>query len=314
MFVRARIAALRPRPLRRLSPAAIASGAVALGAAIASDCLLQPMFQGPPLQRGFGAAMAASFGVAGTHWALTREPSEWNALRGCATTGAVVLLWAVFCNPPAVLRAGEPSVGYILLILPVLLVVVAAVGAMAGTLFGLTAIAVIAPVERAGARDALDAPERVLLPASVWLSGWGLLLSLLPPPRSPAPFAVTLLGLAGLAAVALRDLARLRFLTALYGGASPRWQLSRAAPSPRSIDAPAYGPYPESALDGQLLPAPPPVGPYREPPPGDAVARLPLDPSRGRAPVVRRLAWCAALGAIIAVATATRLGAGWLGW
>lgn len=317
MSFRARKAALVPRPMQRLPPAAIASAAVALGAAIASDCLLQPFFRGSPRERAVGVIMAASFGVAGTHWALTREPSEWNALRGSATTGAVVLTWFMFCDRLAALHTEGPAESFVLLVLPVLLVVVAAIGAMAGTLFGLTAMAVIGPVERARARGSLDAPEQALLPASVWLAGWGLTLVAIPHPRSLAPLAVVVLGLAGLAVVAARDLARLRFLRALYGGALPGWLLSRAAPSPCPAIVPAYGPYPEGTLDGHLVPATPPGGPYREPAP-DApeapAARVPMDPKSGRAPVVRRIAWCAALALLIAATAAVRVDPSCLGW
>jgi hypothetical protein len=314
MFVCARRSALVPRPMGRLRPATIASAAVALGATVASDCLLQPFFQGSPLQRGVGAVMAASFGVAGTHWALTREPTAQSALRGSATTGAVVLTWFMFCDRLAALHTAGPGESFMLLALPMLLVVIAAVGAMAGTLFGLTAMAVLEPVERARRGASFDAPERVLLPASVWLSTWGLVLVALPFPRSLAPLAVVLLGLAGLVVVVLRDFARLRFLTALYFGVEPGWMLAPAAPSPSPASIPTYGPYPESTLDGQLVPRTPLLGPYRDPAPEAAAARLPLDPERGTSPLVRRIAWCTALGALVATVAAARLDLAPFGW
>src|SRR5262245_18642293 len=94
-----------PRPLRLLTPARIASAAVALGAAVSSDCLLQPFFDKSPLERAVGAGMAALFGLAGTRWALVREPSDWNALRGSATTGAVVFTWFMLCEELVSLHA-----------------------------------------------------------------------------------------------------------------------------------------------------------------------------------------------------------------
>ncbi|MEZ4308954.1 MAG: hypothetical protein R3F14_13025 [Polyangiaceae bacterium] len=301
------VPSVQPAPIRRLRPAGIASTAVALGATVATDCLLQPFFRDSLLQRGVGAAMAASFGVAGTHWALTREPSEWSSLRGSAATGAVVLMWFMFCDRLAALHTNGPDESFALLVLPMLLVVVGAAGAMAGTLFGLTAVAVIGPVERARARTALDAPERVLLPASVWLGAWGAGILAMSHPRSIAPLVLVLLGLGGIGTVAVRDLLRLRFVTALHAGATCGWKLARTAPSALPPDVPSFGPYREATLDGLVLPALRAGGPYRHPPQEDPVARLPLDARAARAPLVRRITWCAALSAILAAITSAHL-------
>lgn len=309
------ISATRPRPCTRLTPARVASGAVALGATVASDCLLQPFFGGSLPQRAIGAAMAALFGVAGTHWALSREPTEWNALRGTATTGAVVLSWFTLCDRLAAMHPEGPVDSFASLVLPILLVAVAAIGGMIGTFFGLTAVVVVRPAELARAHRALDSTERVLVPAGGWLAAWGLLFVLLGHPRGLPPLVAALAGLAALSLVIARDRARLRFLDALFEGRVPGVTLARLAPiraasgAPRERPSPAplYGPYLVDAADGLLVERAASGGPYRALSPGEPIARLPLDRDRARRPIVRRITFCASLAAAIVVTGALRL-------
>jgi hypothetical protein len=314
MFFGGREIALLPRPLRLLSPACVASTAVALGATVSSDCLLQPFFEKSPLQRAIGAGMAAFFGVAGTRWALAREPSEWNALRGSAVTGAVVISWFMMCDRLASMHAPGAADSLAQLILPILLVVVAAIGAMVGTLFGLTAVAVVRPVERARASRALDATERVLLPASLWLCAWGLVFVALHHPRSLAPLALVVVGLGGIGYVVARDGARLRWLGAVYAGEHPAWRTARAPTPSLGAPIPAYGPYAETSLDGAVYNRTSDSGPYRAGTPHPPVARLPLSPHLGRAPIARRIVWSTLLATAILTITAARLDLACLSW
>src|SRR5262245_59193022 len=143
MFFEAQPTTPGPRPLRCLTPTRIASAAVALGATVSSDCLLQPFFDKSLLQRAVGAGMAALFGLAGTHWALVREPSEWNALRGSAATGAVVLSWFMLCEELVSLHAAGHTGSFAGLLLPIIVAAFAALGAVIGTLFGLTTTMVV---------------------------------------------------------------------------------------------------------------------------------------------------------------------------
>lgn len=303
-----------PAPMRRLGPASIASAAVALGATVGSDCILQPFFEKSASERVIGGALAALFGLAGTQWALAREPSESNALGVCATTGAAVLSWFMLCERLARLHTPGNVDSFALVVLPILVLVAAAVGAVLGTLFGLTAIAMVGPVERARARRSLDAPERALLSASVWLAAWGLLFVVLRHPRAVAALVAVAVSLCGLGTVLARDLVRLRFLRALYRGALPGWTLTRVSPQQRSSFLPAYGPYREASLDGRLVPGKRLGGPYRAAAPEAPVARLPLDPREGMRPLAKRVAWCGALMLGVVGLAAARLDPACITW
>lgn len=309
----ARRFALRPRPLRLATPTFIASAAVALGATVASDCLLQPFFDQSLVQRIVGAIMAALFGVAGTRWALSRGPSEWNALRGSALTGSVVLSWFMVCDRLASLHASGAPDTLGTLLLPLVLVVVAALGAMVGTLFGLTAVAVVRPVERGLGKRSLDAPERALLPASVWLGAWGVALVSIPHPRSLPALALVGLGLAGLGFVAARDAVRLRFLKAVFAGVLPGLRVVRPQPSEGACLA-AYGPHDDRELDGAIVPVEHPGGPYRASPPEEPLARIPLSPTAARRPFFRRLGISLGLAAAMIGLTVLRIDPACLRW
>lgn len=307
MFSRGRATVLCPKPLRLLTPTCVASAAVAIGASISSDCLLQPFFEKSSLQRAVGALMAALFGIVGTRWALSREPSDWNALRGSAMTGAVVLAWFTLCDRLAAMHGPGAADSLATLLLPILLVVVAAIGAMVGTLFGLTAVAVVRPVERSRSCRSLDAPERVLLPASVWLCAWGLTFIALRHPRCLGPVGLVGVGLAGLGFVIVRDIARIRWLFRLHHGQLPTWRLATSPLRAPPAFLPSYGPYTEPSLDGLITPITPGGGPYRAVPPSLPIARVPLSLAVARAPLYRRIAWSVALTTAIVATVAIRL-------
>lgn len=314
MVTRARTAAPRPRALQCCTPAGIASVAVGLGAAVSTDCLLQPFFDGSVVQRAVGAVVAASFGVSGTRWALSHDPAAWSALRACAGTGSVVLSWFVLYDQVARLQCCGHIHPWASLILPVLMVVIAVLGAIVGTLFGLTTLVVVRPVERAQTRPSLDALERVLLPTSLWLCAWGLVFVAIHHPRSLPPLALVLVGLGGLGTVLIRDIRRLAWLLALHRGALPGWSLSPLEPLFRSSPLPVFGPCRERDLDGQLAPVAAGRGPYRSTSPGQPVARLPLNARAGIGPVRRRIAWTAALLLAVAVGLSARLDVSRLAW
>lgn len=304
-----------PRPLRIATPVCIASAAVALGATVASDALLQPFFEPSLVQRIGGAGMAAFFGVAGTRWALARGASEWNALRGSALTGAVVLSWFMVCDRLATMHASIDPDPLTPLLLPLVLVVVAALGATVGTLFGLTSVAVVRPAERGSGAGSLDAPERALLPASVWLGAWGLALVGIRHPRSAPALCLVVLGIAGLAYVTVRDAKRLLFLRELFDGRSSELRVVRFG-SGRSEGAipPPYGPHAERLLDGALAPRDPPGGPYRAAPPELPIARIPLSREAAIRPFRRRIAITSAIAIAMIAAAAARLDVACLSW
>ncbi len=306
-------AAVRPAPLRAVSPASIASAAVAIGAAVASDCLLEPFFERSALVRGLGAGMATVFGVAGTRWALARPPSAFSALRGSALSGAVVLAWFTLCDRIASLHRAGSADGLSLLMLPLLLVVVAAIGATVGTLFGLTAVPVVRRAERARARETMDAAERVLFPAAVWLGAWGLAFVVLHHPRSLAPLGQVVLALGGLVCVIVRDARRLRFLSAVARGEEPLWHVERASPSVIG-SLPAYGPHRAAELDGQLVHGSRTGGPYRAGPAPSPTARIPLERKVARRPFVRRIAVATLVATGLFVVTVMELETACLRW
>jgi len=290
-----------------LTPAGIASTAVGLGATVACDCLLQPIFDRSVLQRAVGGALTAVFGVLGTRWALSRDPATWSALRAGAATGAIVLPWFVLYEQVASVRERGHLTPWAALVLPVLIVLIAGLGAIVGAFFGLTTLPVVKPAERAQSSRSLDAPERALFPASLWLCTSGLAFVALHHPRSLLPLAAILSGLAGLALIIARDLFRLAWLSALHRGALPRLSLARNEWPLRPSRLPTLTLYRDEEVDGHLVAAAAFQGPYRSTLTAEPILRLPLDPRAATRPIRRRLAWSATLLLVFGATTLLRL-------
>jgi hypothetical protein len=153
--------------------------------------------------------------------------------------------------------------------------------ALAGGLFGLSALAVFLPIARTREHSSMDSLERVLLPSSLWLSAVGVMALRINHTR-PLAIAAAALGLAGLAMTTLRDVRRLLWLVAVYRGAVAGWSVVRKdeATQDQPLMLPLGGPYDPWTTDGVLR---------RTEASGELVAWLPTKLGAGVLPVSMRL-------------------------
>lgn len=255
----------------------VASGGVVSALALIG---IRPLFGDRLRSPGAASVYAIAvmlLGVAAARGVLARGGRvSWALGLGAASGAACALLAAVPLDEP--LGPAEVAV----------LASFTFAGVIAGALFGLPALIALRPaldIERA---PSLDAVERALLPAAIWLAALGALAVL----GHGGRFVPGLLALAGgalaSALVAARDLRRVFFLRAALRDEAPGWAVVESS----AATLPMFARYERVSLDGVLARRRAGLG-------DEPVARLPRDAHLALAPIVRR----AVLALIIALAS-----------
>jgi hypothetical protein len=272
----------------------VAAPALAVAALLACAAVTPPT---PPLRAEVLVPAIASVlaGLRGGQvGAGTKE--TWRLLLRGAWGGALVGALRLWLGPVFLLPGDAESLGSWY---PVLLAAMTSravlTGALAGAALAVWSLPVLrVPVEDAPGLLSIDARERALFRASLWLGVTAGAASLLWPTPLLAGVITAALALVAAASLAVgaRDARRAMWLSRVGAGRIPGWSVvADGGPAPSS-PVPMFARYPEGELDAYLVRD----GARR-------VAELPHNLGRARTPLVRRAALAAAL-AIAAIAGA----------